>query len=396
MSMPSPAVTIPCARFPGTWILLLVLSFLHPTTLAGQQEREPWHIAGENLEGIVGGRSRLEMVEITHGGLRATALEGIWDPQEQLVTLKGMVRIRDSTRTMTSDSATYNRRTRVLIMEGDVAGEGPEGRLGGRRLLYRRRDEWVRVTGDAWLADERQRVDADSLVYDQASGKGRALGNVVLTDMADSTRATGDIGLLDRREESLVLVARPPGRPRMTRPASEGEPPVVVEADTLMMNQQEDRAVALGNVVVQQGRMGATGGRARFFREQDRMELLDDPRAWDPDGAMAGDTLRLVFGPNGPERLLVLGRASAEYLPAERPGEETFAIGDTLVAHFDERRLQRLDVRSQAQSLFIPSITDREQNVGKNWSQSKFLAVNFAGGRAVRVLMQGDAAGVYT
>ncbi|MBU1700500.1 MAG: hypothetical protein KJ831_10180 [Candidatus Eisenbacteria bacterium] len=397
MKILSPHRNLTCCASLRRVLLLLSLVFLAPLPANPQtSESEPWYITGERLEGIFGGRSRMDHIEIQHGVFRATALEGIWDPGREEVFLQGEVHIADTSRVMTSDSAMYNRRTGILTMIGNVKGRGPEGRMGGESLLYRRQEGWGRLTAGAWLEDENQRVEADTVVYEDAVKRSQAFGHVKVIDLADSTRAMGDVGLFDRTRNNLLLLARAPQRPYLVRAAGEEEPPFIVEADTLQMDQGQGRAEAIGNVVVQQGRMGARGGKARFFKDQNRMELFGAPKAWDPDGSVAGDTLRLVLGSEGPERLLVLGHARAEYLPKDRPGEETFALGDTLVTHFQDDRIRRMDVRSGAQSLYIPALKERGQDVGRNWSQAAEIVVLFQDGKAHRVEMRGDAKGIYT
>jgi lipopolysaccharide assembly outer membrane protein LptD (OstA) len=376
--------------------LALLVAFFPQLSASQETEQEPWHITGDRLEGIFGGRSRLDKVIIRHGSLRASALEGIWDPATEILTLSGTVEISDTARVMNSDFALYDRRTRVLTMEGDVLGRGPEGLMGGDHLIYRRAEGSARLLGDPWLQDEEYRVEADTLDYDDVKETAEARGHVDILTLTDSSRVSGDFGLLDRQRDFMMVVARPPQRPRLTRPAAEGEPPLVIVADTLRMERGGDHAEALGDVIIQQGEMGASGEHARFFVDGDRMELLESPRAWERDGVISGDTLRLFLEEGEPQRLLVLGNARAEYLPKDRPGEETFSVGDTMVAHFRDQVLRALDVRGRAQSLYVPAIQDRRADVGKNWSRARSLTVGFRDGQAHRVDLMGDAEGIYS
>lgn len=376
--------------------LALALSFVGAvagSSPPGPQGDEgiPWTITGERLEGTRAGTTVLAAPRAEQEGFAITAKDGVWYRDSDLLNLSGDVILEDSTRTIRSNRASYDRLRMLAIMSGDVRGTGPEGTLAARELWYWRGEGKLELRDSVRLEEAGRILTARRLVYDTATRRAVATDSVALSDPSEKTRVTGERCEIDREARSAVVT----GHPRLFRPGGEGESDLRIDADTLLTLDGNRIGEARGNVRIRRGSVDARCGRALFDFDSDRLIMRRDPVARDPDGEVRGDSMAVLLGTGEAERLEVLGRARVDYQPSAKPGERNLVLGDTLVALMDSSGVHTIEVRGSAKSLYLPSPPDREDEVGLNLCRARVIQIALEGGEAKRVDLIRDASGEY-
>lgn len=371
--------------------LLLALILGQPAAAPSSSDGEPWTITGENLQGTQAGTTLLTNPRAVQGGTTVTARRGTWYRDEDLLVLEEDVVLSDSSRTIHSDRGSYDRRKELAILTGNVNGEGTEGRFAARELRYFRLENRVELHDEVRLEEKTRILTSDRLDYETTTRNAIATGNVAIFDSSDSTTITGQRCALNRGTDDVFVTGGPPA---LDRPGRAGEAPLHLIADTLEMR-RSTLGNARGNVRIRRGAVNATCGRAVYDFDNDYLRLLESPVAADSEGTVRGDSMAVIMRKKEAERLEVLGHARIDYAPDAKPGERNVVIGDTLIALMDSTGVTQIEVHGGAHSLYIPSPTDREGDVGQNLSRGKIIRVAFARGEARRVDLQGSASGDY-
>ncbi len=362
-----------------------------PVPQGEAEEGDPWTITGERLEGSRAGTTVLTSPRAEQEGLSITAKDGVWYRDSDLLNLSGDVILQDSTRTIRSHRASYDRLKRLAVMSGDVRGSGPEGTMGARELLYWRAEGRLELRDSVRLEESGRILTSRMLVYDTNTRRAVATESVTLSDPTERTTVTGRRCEIDRDAGTAVVT----GAPRLYRPGLAGESELTIEADTLLTVDQNRAGEARGNVWIRRGSVDARCGRARFDFDGDLLILREQPVARDPDGEVRGDSMAVLLGAGDAERLEVLGNGRVEYLPSAKPGERNLVLGDTLVALMDSTGVHTIEVRGDAKSLYLPSSIDREEEVGQNLSRARTIRITIKAGEARRVDLINGASGEY-
>jgi lipopolysaccharide assembly outer membrane protein LptD (OstA) len=352
---------------------------------------EPWIIEGDSLWGTREMGSEILSPRIRHGLLQITALHGSLDRERNVLVLRDDVRIVDTTRVVTADQGVYRRRERVLELEGNVRGTGPEGSFQAGELTLDRSVGKLVLRREPQVADSARIIWADRIVYQSDSGEGEAEGDVRVLMRADSTWVHGDLARYDRRTGETIMT----GTPWLYRPGEQAEGDLTVRADTLRMNELARKGAALGNVRIERGQVRATSEHAVFELVRNRTLLYGNPVAIDPDGEIRADTLSIRVQPGRPDALHAYGNVRTVYRPRERPGEVNAVLGDTLRASIEANVVTDLQMQGHAVSLFLPNLPDVRTGTGRNLSRARLIRVYLDRGEANRVDLIGEASGTY-
>ena len=352
---------------------------------------EPWIIEGEALDGSRQGGTDLTAPVILHGGLRAVAERGRLSPDRDVATLYGSVEISDTARTITAREGLYRRSSRLLDLVGDVRGRGPEGILECNDLTWDRLAGHLVLRGDPRVSEPTRILWADRIEYDTNRREGLALGQVRVLMMPDSTWAYGERSEYAMDSGRSLLT----GEPRLESPGVEGEPRLIVLADTLLIDESTRAGEARGHVRIERGLLRARSDRALFRLAEARIILSGHPVTWAADGEIRADSMTVRLRRREADQLRAWGNVRVRYEPRDKPGERNLVMGDTLVAALNGGAVRDLEVRGSAVSLYLPALGDARQGSGRNLAQASLIRVQVERGEANLVDLIGNATGSY-
>jgi lipopolysaccharide export system protein LptA len=340
-----------------------------------EKPADPWRLIGEQIKGTREGVIEIDRPYIRHGELVISARSGIWYAEEDRAELHDEVEIRDTVRVMHARQAFYQRSSSLLIMEGDVDGEG--------------------LSGAVILEEEGRTLSANWLRYDIPDSVMHAGGDLKMTVTDDSVDVFGDEMHFDRRAHLATVVSSGTRRPHLVRAGSGTDSPFEMEADTLRFHTDDLVSEAFGDVVFTRGSVAGTCERAVYSTAQDHVVLSGHPHVGDADGWVTGETMVVSLREGFADKLIVRGGARTEYFPPERPGEVHFAVGDSLTAFLDAGGIRSALVEGRAAALYLPATRDREQRVGLNWTRGQRLRLLMGASEVRRVQFEGEVTGRY-
>jgi lipopolysaccharide export system protein LptA len=284
-------------------------------------------------------------VLITHGEITITCDEAWSYEDDRIAVLKGNVHVinaKDKTE-LTGEHGEYYEKTKRAVMLEKPVVTGRSGRRAGTGREPPVSDKEVDET--AGPEDERYHVEAD-VTEGYMSGDEQVLhgtGNVLIThgetkincDEAWSYEKEGNAVLkgnvrLVNEEENYILTSQYGEYFEKTKLAVAskgpklvltGDRPVTITGDIMRMYTETEEGEVAGNAHVVSEDVEAFGETLLYFGEEERVELLGTPVAWQGDSRLAGDKLTMFFADDEVDRLLVEGNARVIYF-AEGSEEE--------------------------------------------------------------------------
>ena len=238
--------------------------------------------------------------------------------------------------------------------------------------------------GTKWLR-------ADRLIAYEDGKIQRAMGNVALgqgsseltarrvTFFKDSSLAVAEDDVVMVNAENRVRLTC--GRARYfidKKYAKATESPVLVELDSLdnetmwitgkviEMFDEGDRSVVSGDVKITGRSTEASCEQAEYFRSEQRLELRIDPKAWQADQEMKGDTIVSYFDGDKLLRSRVLGNASVKSLTDSTvSGRQLNDVsGREMTLQFHDEVLEKVVVEGTATSVY--HLVENNESKGTN------------------------------
>ena len=169
-------------------------------------------------------------------------------------------------------------------------------------------------TGNVLITHGDTRITCDEAWSYEKEGNAVLKGNVRLVNEKENYVLTSQYG--EYFEKTKLAVASKGPKLVLT-----GDRPVIITGDIMRMNTETEEGEAVGNAHVVSEDVEAFGETLLYFGEEERIELLGTPVAWQGDSRLAGDKLTMFLAGDDVDRLLVEGDARVIYF-AEGGDEE--------------------------------------------------------------------------
>jgi lipopolysaccharide assembly outer membrane protein LptD (OstA) len=366
-----------------------------PEALAGPDE---WTLTGEPLVATTGPEGQVLHITspyITHKDLAISAPTGTYQVDAGRAHLIGGVTFTDPETRGTSETATYYRKTGLLVAEGDVRVEVPGDSLvlQGNEGRFDRKTGVMRMIGNARGRRGQRHFTAREMDWYRDRHEIILLGDVRVTEPEEHTTLGGERLIYDLDTDR----ARVDRRPLLFLTGGSGGP-IQIGGERVWLD-PGGNASASGSVRVTRGGVKAYSDSAAFFADTHEAFLYGAPRVEEQDGTLTGDTLILRFDA---DRVLqqadVHGNAQVTYAPRDSVhlGELSIVRGDSLTMYFVDDKADRVVVFDHATSTYVPSPADAAGGAGTNAAQGDTITIFIQAGEIHRVKITGHAKGVYT
>ena len=343
-----------------------------------QTNEPPLNIQADNVTGTHGETGDEVLLNgnlrMTRGRSVVTADHGRYLRQQGKLFLNGRVKLVDSSATVTCEEAIYTEDADVLELIGNVVVTDQDATLRAPRGRYERARGLAYLEGGVEGRDRRQRLTADRAVYVRDSSIVRARGRGRGFD--DENRIELEAEAIDYDRKNHLAIAT--GSPLM-RSREDGGRVTVIRARELRLDTESRVAEAIDSVTVERDTLR---GRADFGRFDDRAQrgmLTGNPRVYDDQTTMSGDTLELFSEDRKLRRVAVLGHAAIDYKGA-RPN----TIGET--SRLTGRRADIWFARDEIDSLV--AVGEARNEYGSPPREGKTAEINIATGDTITVFFR--------
>ena len=354
----------------------------------------PYRIEADRMSGGRGPQGDvlfLEKVTITRTKTRLTADRGRYERTTGMVHLDGNVRVRDSSATVTCDQASFSETEDRLDLRGNVELVDKNATLRAPFGWYDRRAGIAQLSGGVSGREGSQRLIADEATYVRDSSLVKARGKVIGRD--EENRVELESTAIDFNRGSRVATAF--GRPVM-RARDEDGTVTTLRARLLRVDNLNRIAEAIDSVQVERDTLRATANYAMFDDSTGRGIMLGQPKAWDNETTLTGDTLLTYATERKLDRLVVLGNAQIDYLGGRESnrGEQSRLTGERVDMFVRESGIDSLVATGNAKNAYT-AVAQAGKTPERNDAEGDTIVVFFDDRKLDRARVQGGASGEY-
>lgn len=299
---------------------------------------------------------------------------------------------------ITSDSLRHNTETEQSRFFGPTHLYGKEERMYCEKGRYDKLNEKVHLEGNALVRKEGQQLKANVLDFDDRSGKGRAVGQVALSDSLENLTVFGDLADYYKQRDSIVVS----GKALMQRVFTSDT--LFLHADTLLAYKlPENDSVsaskkdsASASAKAPDLRMVLAWYKVRFFKTDMQglcdslvyappdslMKMFGTPVLWSDSSQMNARFIRIRMVENKMEKLFL--DLNAGILQEVDSGRFNQIKGKNITGLLKDDELEKVFVNGNASNVYF--ITDEENKfIGVNRTDCSDMEVQFAEGKASQV-----------
>src|SRR6185503_10203726 len=330
-------------------------------------------------------------VRITRGKTVITSDLGRYARSQGMLYLDNRVRLVDSTTTITCDHASFSEDRDLLEVNGHVAITDKDAKMYAPTGTYDRKHARAELFGGVTGADSSQTIACDRLTYFREQHRLEARGHVVGED--ESNRLTLLADSVDYDRSTHDAVAR--GKPRLRTKDRDGRI-AEIRALTLRVNNETRIAEAIDSVRIDRDTLQASANHAVFDDRRDRGWLYGNPRAWDDESVVSGDTLEIWTEKRALRRFIVHHNAVIDYVGA-RPdtrGETSRLNGERVDVFFSHDEIDSLVALGAARNEYT-AVPRAGKTPETNIASGDTITVFFRDKKIDRALVKGSAAGEY-
>jgi len=374
---------------------LAALALLATPARAQEPDNPPLNLSADHVSGSRSPDGDVVLlnghVHITRGRTVITSETGRYVRSKGMLYLDQNVHLMDSTTTVICDHASYSEDQDFLELVGAVVITDRDAVLKAPTGGYDRRHGRADLFGGVTASDSSQHITCDRLAYYREPRRFEARGHVVGEDFDSRMTLAADSVDYDRTAHEAVAHGNPVLRSR-DRDGRVAE----IRAITLRLNNQLRVAEAIDSVRVSRDTLQARAHYALFDDQADRGWLLGNPRAWDDETTVAGDTLEIWTEKRALRRFVARQNAVIEYVGA-RPdtrGETSRLAGRQVDVFFSRGVMDSLVAVGQARNDY-QAVPRAGKTPEGNRAEGDTITVRFRDRKVDQAIVQGSATGEY-
>jgi len=355
----------------------------------------PLRISAANMTGSRGPEGDIVLlngdVRIERGRTLITADNGRYHKAQGMLFLDGRVTLVDTTTTLRCDHAQYSEDQDLLQVSGNVVITDRGATLRAPRGSYDRRLGRADLYDGVHAQDSTQTITCETMSYDRDSLRVHARGNVRGEAKKDKMTLKAQSVDYDRQTHEALATGDPVLETRDDRDRVS-----TIRALRMKLNTQTRLAEAIDSVRIQRDTLQATGHYGVFDDTAERGWLYGEPRAWDNETQVSGDTLEVWTEKRALRRFIVRGGATMDY-KGDRPntrGEASRLTGERIQVFFTREEMDSLQALGAARNEY-QSVPRAGKTPETNVAQGDTITVHFRDRKIDRAVVRGKANGEY-
>lgn len=293
-----------------------------------------------------------------------TSQKGIYYSETDLFFFQDSVVLDNENYTIRTDSLRFDLNTEIAYFIGPTEIESDDSFIYCENGWSDTRKNVSQFNKNAYIISDTQRMEGDSLYYDQNSGYGEAFQNVQITDTVNDYLINGHYALhYDSTGESLVT-----DRAMLTM--VEGKDSLFLHGDTLfsVKDSAENPIVhAYHNVKFFRHDLQGKCDSLTYHRADSIIVMYTEPIIWSDENQISGELITLYLGEGGLERMFV---DKDSFIASLADSTQYNQIkGNELTGFFEEGQLVKVDVEGNGETIYYAKEEvkgERDKDIGMN------------------------------
>ncbi|HHE46526.1 MAG TPA: hypothetical protein ENL08_02335 [Bacteroidetes bacterium] len=331
------------------------------------------------------GRTGLERIELLHADtLRSRGAS------RQLI---GHVKVRRGATLITADRALYNTRSGEVTLTGNVKLNEPERKVTAERMVYNEFSGNFEASRnvDMYYGDS-LRIRSRLARYDETAGTIDLFGNLIIDNLSDGARITGNHGRWNQLEDNGVIDQSPVYR----LPDEKGDPPdtLVIVSRYLQFDRAAGSALFTGSVKLTQSEIRAESDSLHHLPDSSLTVLSGNPVIWRGEDELTGRVIRLYYEERSLKRVVAEGDASVLSGTVPDDPRRNHLTGDRLTMTTIDDSTRVILVEGDAQGEYHVW-DERDVYQGVNLSAADAIELTIVSERVTSIVLEGRSNGVF-
>jgi len=379
-------------RFNTTTRIVTFISPTRITTDSSQIYCESGEYSLTTRDGYFSGNPQFD-----NNNHRSTAEVIKFEQSTGVINLKGNAKVIGDDQYAEANEINYNTKSKDIELEGEAYYREGVDEVRGDMIMFNEKTKVYTTSGRSRVNNPPMIIDADNLNFDQASGLGRAKGNVIWQDTsANISIQTDEAEYIQKDEYFKAYGSRP-----LFASDIEGDS-LYLSADTLI-NQRMIRIdsiptdttdqllthsdtaqilKAFFDVRIYKSNFQAKCDSLHYNQKDSLFYLYKDPIVWSDTSQFIADTIKIQMKDDAIHRIYLIDDAFI----INSPDEVLFnqVKGRKITAYFLEGEIEKMHVEGNAETIYY-ALDETNNYVGVNKTVSSEMVIFFDKNEITRI-----------
>lgn len=383
---------------------LLVLLAIPTATQAQQAKNDTLYV--DHADSLVGleingerARELIGHVKFHQGKTSVTCERATRFLESNRIALEGVVEVHDDSMRMVGNRGMYYANEKMAEAFDRVLLEEPNTMLHAGYGRYYSEQRKAYFEKNVYVEDTASVLTSDTLTYFRDDQHSIATGRVKLVNARNGLTVIG--GRLENfRKIHYSKVTRNPEVIQIDTSGGGKRDTLIVRALTLESYQDSsERLIATDSVRITRSDLSAEAGFCRYMTGLDSIALDRSPYVWyttggSEDNQVSGDSISIKLQKRKLRTVYVRGRAVAiSETDSLTPNRFNQLTGQEIVLHFQDDKIQLIDVNTTATSLYY--LFEKGEGNGANRTSGDHVGISFVNGKIDKIDVVGGVEGQY-
>jgi lipopolysaccharide assembly outer membrane protein LptD (OstA) len=309
--------------------------------------------------------------------------EGFFYKQQNLVRYIGNVKIDNPDFKITTNEVIHNTVTEISLFKGKTHIINDDNIIDCQRAYFNHKTDETSFAGKVNLDNKGQIIKADSIHYDKTKDLGFAFGHIQVIDTAQKMIIKGNYATYTREPNRMKVADK---AFLMQYSANDT---VFIHGDTLSSDYDkltEKRILYVyKHVKVYNKNYQAKSDSMVYASSDSIIKLIGSPVLWADNNQMTADRIFLHTKNNKVEKMVLESNPFITF--PEDSNYYNQIKGKEIVAYVNENKLEKIDVNSNAESIYYPK--DSTNIIGYNKTESSRLVIHMNKNKVDRIAVFG-------
>lgn len=294
---------------------------------------------------------------------------GQYNTETKIADFKNDVQLKHPKFIMTNQELSYNTKTSVATINCPTEIKADSGYVYTEKGWYDTKNDKSQLLNRSYVLNNHKRLTGDTINYDKKNGIGEAFGNVELIDSTQQITFKGDYGYSVEKTE-YALISR---KALMIEHSSKDT--LYLHADSLITRKDSiyKAVTAYHGVRFYRSDLQGICDSLYYSTRDSVLSLYHKPVLWTEGQQLSGDFMELFTRNNTADRLHIQKAAMA--ISFEEDSLYNQLSGKDLIAYFDSGQVTHIEVKGNAETIFLPRDEKDKQIMGLNRLEGSSLTI---------------------
>ena len=311
--------------------------------------------------------------------MNADNFMGAIEKGQNVRKLRGNVRFRHGKTDVFCDRATQYLRDQRWVLENNVVIDDGETKIQADLVSFFERMKFYQASGNVLVTTDSTQMSAKKMKYFIDEQKTIAELDVRIVNEKDFTVITGAQAIREVENDYVKIM----GKPVFVQNDSSGNEKMRITGELMESFEGGERFRVEDSVRIFHGDVRAEAGESEFVASESVMTLLENPKAWQQQNEMVGDTIRLKLENQQIHEVHLLSNAKATLYPDSlAKGQKPSTIsGKNIFAHLHNEMLEQVIVDGTA--ILDYFVYENGEFKGKSHSEGDKITLYFAANNVI-------------